>query len=405
MATGITKRHSRRCRSRDGGRCNCDPTYEAWVYSKRDGKKISKKFTREAEAKSWRGDAISALSKGGLRVPKATTIRQAWEQWSEGAKAGTVRNRSGDPFKPSALRAYSGAMRLRVLPELGDVRLDELRRSDLQEFADGLLAGGLSPSYIQTTLLPVRAIVRRALARDELAANPCAGLQLPAVRGRRDRYASPDEAEALIAAVTVEDRPIWATAMYAGLRLGELRALRAEDVDLAVGVIRVEHGWDPSEGQIELKSHAGRRKVPIAAILRDYLAEHLARCQRQGPELIFGRTPTLPFIANRIQERADEAWRDAGRERLTPHACRHTFASLMIAAGVNAKALSTFMGHANISITLDRYGHLMPGSEEEAAGLLDVYLTAQRERAEEAARGAGGELTGAQSGAQLGRDT
>ena len=54
----------------------------------------------------------------------------------------------------------------------------------------------------------------------------------------------------------------------------------------------------------------------------------------------------------------------------------------------SAKALSTFMGHANIGITLDRYGHLMPGSEEEAAGLLDTYLATQRERAEEQARAA-----------------
>ena len=46
----------------------------------------------------------------------------------------------------------------------------------------------------------------------------------------------------------------------------------------------------------------------------------------------------------------------------------------MIAAGVNAKALSTYMGHANIAITLDRYGHLMPGNEDQAAGLLDAYL-------------------------------
>lgn len=54
--------------------------------------------------------------------------------------------------------------------------------------------------------------------------------------------------------------------------------------------------------------------------------------------------------------------------------CRHTFASMMIAAGVNAKALSTYIGHASISITMDRYGHLMPGSESEAAGKLDAYL-------------------------------
>jgi integrase len=64
----------------------------------------------------------------------------------------------------------------------------------------------------------------------------------------------------------------------------------------------------------------------------------------------------------------------AGVEPITLHECRHTFASLMIAAGVNAKALSTYMGHSSITITLDRYGHLMPGNEDEAAGLLDVYL-------------------------------
>jgi integrase len=72
-------------------------------------------------------------------------------------------------------------------------------------------------------------------------------------------------------------------------------------------------------------------------------------------------------------------------ERITPHACRHTFASLMIAAGVNAKALSTFMGHANISITLDRYGHLMPGSEAEAASLLDDYLAIRGQNGTEGA--------------------
>jgi hypothetical protein len=53
----------------------------------------------------------------------------------------------------------------------------------------------------------------------------------------------------------------------------------------------------------------------------------------------------------------------------------------MIAAGVNAKALSTYMGHATISITLDRYGHLMPGNEDEAAGLLDAYMERSDSRA------------------------
>ena len=82
-----------------------------------------------------------------------------------------------------------------------------------------------------------------------------------------------------------------------------------------------------------------------------------------------------------ISQRANRAWKDARLNPITLHECRHTFASLMIAAGVNAKALSTFMGHANISITLDRYGHLMPGAEDEAAALMDAYLQAARARA------------------------
>ena len=185
--------------------------------------------------------------------------------------------------------------------------------------------------------------------------------------------------------------------MYAGLRRGELQALRSADVDLAAGLIRVERGWDEKEGEIELKSRAGRRKVPIAAILRDYLSEYLAANPervRDLDSLIFGRTGPPPPPPRLSKTARTPRGAMPGSNRITLHECRHTFASLMIAAGVNAKALSTYMGHAKIAITMDRYGHLMPGSEEEAAALLDSYLTAQRERAEEAARGAGGCLTG-----------
>jgi integrase len=400
MAEGIRKRHSKGCGAREGGRCNCNAGYEAWVFSKRDRKKIRKTFAREAEAKSWRTDALSALAKGGLRATKPTKLREAWDIWYAGAKAGTVTNRSGDPYKPSALRSYERAMRLRVLPVFGEVKPVDLHRPNIQEFADGLLSEGLSPSAIKVTLLPLRAVLRRAVARGELVANPCDGLELAAVRSRRERIASPGEAESLLASLRESDRAIWATAMYGGLRRGELQALRAEDVDLAHGVIRVEHGWDEREGEIELKSRAGRRRVPISAILRDFLIEHRVRVPREGGELLFGRTATDAFNTKALQDRADTAWKAAGLTRITLHECRHTFASLMIAAGVNAKALSTFMGHASVAVTYDLYGKLMPGSEAEAAGLLDAYLDAQRERDEEAARAAGETLTGAPTGAR-----
>jgi hypothetical protein len=123
-----------------------------------------------------------------------------------------------------------------------------------------------------------------------------------------------------------------------------------------------------------------------------------------GHEYAFGRTATQPFDAKRVQERADKAWEAAGLERITLHECRHTFAILMIASGVNVSALKVFMGHANINTTIDRYGHLLPGGEAEAADLLDEYLVAQQRQAEERAREADPVqescLTGEQTGEQ-----
>jgi integrase len=112
--------------------------------------------------------------------------------------------------------------------------------------------------------------------------------------------------------------------------------------------------------------------VPITPVLRRYLVEHRIRAA-DVEGLVFGNG-SQPFAPTPLRKRAARAWRKAELEPITLHERRHTFASLMIAAGVNAKSLSTYMGHPNISITLDRYGHLMPGNEAEAASLLDAYL-------------------------------
>jgi integrase len=377
---GIRVRHSRSCKSTSGGRCNCRPSYEASVYSARDGRKIRRTFPTLAAARAYRSDASSALRKGTLRAPSATTVRDAAEAWLAGARDGSLRTRSGDQFKPSTLRGYEEALRTRILPALGGAKLSEVTRTDVQDLADRLLAEGLDPSTIRNALMPLRVLYRRAVARGEVGLNPTTGLELPAVRGRRDRIASPREAHELLAALDADDCALWATAFYAGLRRGELMALRWEDVDLAAGLIRVERSYDPRAAEyIEPKSRAGKRRVPIAAALREYLIAHRLRSGRAAG-LVFGRDAVTPFDPWQVNARARRAWKRAGLTRIGMHEARHTFASLMIGAGVNAKALSTYMGHASITITLDRYGHLMPGNEEEAAGLLDAYLQADRER-------------------------
>ncbi len=199
--TGIRTRHGRGCRGATGAACSCKPTYEAWVWSQREQRKIRKTFPTLAAAKAWRSDAHGAVRRGEIRTATRVTLRQAADAWLAGAREGSVRTRSGDRYKPSAIRGYGAALRLRVLPDLGGARLSDVRRADLQDLADRMLAKGCDASTIRNTLMPVRAIYRRAVSRGEVSVNPTTGLELPAVRGRRDRIASPAEADELLAAL------------------------------------------------------------------------------------------------------------------------------------------------------------------------------------------------------------
>jgi integrase len=377
---GIRVRHGRTCRSRADGSCNCKPAYEAWVYSARDKTKIRRTFTGKgalSAAKGWRNDAASGVRKGTTRAPTQTTLREAATTFLAGAEAGTIRVKNGQPYRPSALRGYRRALDKRILPDLGARKLGDISRFDLQDLVDRLLAEGLAPSSIQNTLMPLRAIYRRAVHRGDVAVNPTALLEIPTGGEARDRIAAPDEAVKLLAALPVGERALWATAIYAGLRRGELLALAWEHVDFERGVITVERAWDPDEKvMMPPKTKAGRRNVPLVSTLRAHLREHqLVTARRSG--LVFGEDGETPLDPDTLRRQALRTWAKVEPEALVPiglHECRHTFASLMIAAGVNAKGLSTYMGHSSVTITYDRYGHLMPGNEDEAAGLLDAYL-------------------------------
>jgi integrase len=387
MAEGIVRRHSRGCPARSGSRCRCRAGYEAFVYSSRDGKKVRKTFPSLAEAKSWRAEAKRAVDLGTLRTPSRTTLAQAAEAWMTKAENGDIRNRSGHEYKPATLRGYRQALDAYVLPVFGGCKLNAITTADLQQQVDRWQAEGQAASTIRNSIKPLQAIYRRARSREGLPINPTHDLELPAPRPGEVEIVAPEVATRLLAAAPAQDRALWATALYAGLRYGELRALRWNAIDLAGGTIRVRESWDPKEGSIAPKTKTSQRTTPVPAALRDHLMDRrLAAEDASDGALVFGTTDEKPFQATVIYRRADKAWAREGLGRLRLHQARHTYASFMIAAGVNAKALSAFMGHSSIKVTFDLYGHLMPGTEAEAAALLDRYLGAKVATGEEVAR-------------------
>ncbi len=376
---GVRRLHSRGCPAwaDADARCSCRAGFEASVYDKAAKEKIRQVFATATAARAWRSDALSGVQRGTLRVSGPTTVADAADAAVAGMTAGTIRTRSGDRYKPSAIRSYKQAFDVHARADLGAIRLGDIERRDVQRLADRMLGKDASPSTIRNSLMLLRVVFRRALRDGLIAVNPTTGVELPANRAEPIEIVSVPNAATSIAALDSErDRGIWATAFYAGLRCGELMALRWRDVDLAGGVLNVERSYDPKAKQfIEPKSQAGRRRVPIADILRSHLRALAIASRRSDPDaLVFGDTPHTPFDYGAMLYRVRANWKAADVNPVGLHQARHTAASIFIAAGINIKVISTVMGHSSITITLDRYGHLMPGSIAEATGQLDAYL-------------------------------
>jgi integrase len=345
------------------------------VLNTKHGKQSSGWLGTREEAATWRAKALTEAGAGIRRQASAVTLREAWNAFYEAACAGTVTDRSGKPYKPSTLRGYQRAWK-RIDAEIGGRRLDSIRRPDLQAMVDRWAAAGVKPATIRNSLDPLRTIYRRALLREQVAVNPTVGLDVPRVNNMRERFATREEAAALIAALPEGERALWATAFYGGLRRGELRAMPWTHIDLAAGLIHVRRSWDDVEGDSEPKTKAAIRRVPITPPLLALLKAHQRATGRSGDDLVFGRTAADPFIPSTVRNRALAAWKAAELQPIGLHEARHTFASLLIASGANAKALSVVMGHESITITFDRYGKLMPGGEAEVGRLLGEYLQA-----------------------------
>jgi integrase len=371
--------------------------YRGAAYDRRAKKKLRGPWTySRAAAKSWRTDALARLDAGTLSADRGDYIADAAHAFIADMKAGAARTRSGDAYKPSAIRNYEQGFRLRIVAAIGGSRLADVRTADLQRLVARWQAQDINPSTIRNTMNALRALYRLAVAHGHCHHNPTQGVMLPAARGRRDRIESPSVAERLIAALPFPERALWATAFEAGLRHGELRAVCWEHIDLDARTIRVHDNWDQYEGRIDPKSAAGWRVIPMTGDLHVVLAEHRRETQRIAG-LVFGRTATQPFASSTANERAVRAWeaanadaakraQDEGRklapgELLTPiglHEARHTYASHLIAAGVDMKAIPTYMGHSSVAFTIDRYGHLLPDSLAENAAKLNAYLAGAR---------------------------
>jgi integrase len=393
---GVDVRHSRSCPSRAGGECDagrrggCVPSYQAHVWDRAAKTRVRKTFATSAAALTWREDQRVALRKGRSPAQSRRTLREACEEFLAKAEAGEIVSRYRTTYKASTVRGYRADLTKYVLGDLGAHRLSDLRRRDFQALVDRLLAQGLSGQKVRNILVPVQAIYRRAVRAEEVGTSPVADLDLPAPAKPRDRSISPEEANALLAALPDDGlRALYATAFLSGLRRGELRSLRWDAVDFDTGTIAVRSSWDDQAGEVAPKSRAGVRRVPIGSELRRVLAAHKLATGRDAGDFVFGSKRDQPFTPSAVRRRAVTAWTNANtaerkrakRERREPsllnpaglHLLRHAYVSWMFDAGLSLERIGDYVGHSSTYMT-SAYRHLLDGHEAEAARIQDEYL-------------------------------
>ena len=132
------------------------------------------------------------------------------------------------------------------------------------------------------------------------------------------------------------------------------------------------------EGEIEPKSSAGVREIPILAPLLPYVEAQRAGCAWSDDPagLVLGASRRGAFGYTGLRGRSERAFTAAGIKRVTLHEARHSFASYLAASGIGIKDLTVILGHSSVTVSLDRYGHLFEAGKAQTAAQINAWLEA-----------------------------
>jgi len=270
-------------------------------------------------------------------------------------------------LKPSSLADYRNAFARYILPRFGKMRLSQITPLIVQKWVNDLSSSGLSAASVRKAYRYFASCLNQARKQGILEADPFRGVILPRMPARELDFLDPEEIRRLLDVCEPRERALFAVLAYGGLRLGEVLALRVQDVDLEAGALRVERSLS-TQGTIgEPKSASGRRAVPMPGILLEELASYVPPGAKPD-DLLFPSRVGTPINHANVMKRFLRALEEAGLRRVTIHSLRHSYASQALAAGASIKALQRALGHSSATMTLNTYAHLV--EEDMSAAMI-----------------------------------
>lgn len=341
-----------------------------------DGERKSVYGATQEEVKLKLREILYTIDKNAYIAPNRMTITDWLKTWLEDYKK--------DIVKPTTFMRYRVTVNTHIIPELGKIRLQDLKTEDIQRHINKKYKSGYakkfkdetkqptglshrSVEYIYTTL---HNALEQAFHNELISKNVANGVKLPhKVECEEIRVFTQEEQKKYIEACSSHPyRLAFLLALATGLRLGELCALTWKDIDLKNGTIKITKNLqrvkiDANEkSKLEIqqkpKTKSGIREIPILQEIIPLLEES----KKDKGYIISGDGKM--FEPRRLTRYFDGIMKSLELEDITFHCLRHTFATRALEAGMNIKVLSDILGHKNISTTLDLYGHVLENTKK-----------------------------------------
>jgi integrase len=233
--------------------------------------------------------------------------------------------------------------------------------------------------------------LNQAVKWEILPRNVALLVDTPSVVRPESKFLPPDEAKCLLNVIKTERlAALYTVALAVGLRKSEALGLRWQDINFETGTITVRvslHYVNKTYRLFEPKSRSGRRQIALPEVALDALRIHRqfqdAEQEEQGSHwqdtygLVFTTSHGTPLNGRNVTRSFHRMLKRAGLERMRFYDMRHTCASLLIALGVHPRVVMDILGHSQISLTMNTYGHVMPVARQDAADKMPSVLEPQ----------------------------
>ena len=301
------------------------------------------------------------------------------DRWLNDSVRDTVRQRTWE--------RYEQFVRVHLTPALGKIKLAKLTPAHVRGLYRDKLNSGLAPRTVLHIHRAFSKALKQAAADGLIPRNPAAPVKPPQPRGEEIRPLNREQVRVLFEAASGDRlEALYIVAVTAGLRRGELQGLKWDDLDLEAGMLQVRRTCsEPKGGHIfeAPKSGKGRNiRLTQSAVValrmhrKRQLEERIYKAdlwQEQG--LVFPSTVGTPLWGGNLNRAFKATLQRAGLPKSTRfHDLRHTCATLLLKQGVNPKFVQELLGHADISLTLNVYSHVLPDMGDATADAMEAAL-------------------------------